>query len=101
VQTLTEIKKALNTDCFDKVKVGADAMLGEAGAGLALMEDVIAEAIVAMGAEAVGAMDALLEQTVEYTRTREQFGQPIGKFQALQHRMAEMVLQCQALRCLA
>jgi len=86
--------------CFDKVKVGADALLGEAGAGLALMEDVIAEAIVAMGAEAVGAMDALLEQTVEYTRTREQFGQPIGKFQALQHRMAEMYLQCQALRSL-
>jgi alkylation response protein AidB-like acyl-CoA dehydrogenase len=82
------------------VKVGADAMLGEAGTGLALMEDVIAEAIVAMGAEAVGAMDALLEQTVEYTRTREQFGQPIGKFQALQHRMAEMYLQCQALRSL-
>jgi alkylation response protein AidB-like acyl-CoA dehydrogenase len=53
-----------------------------------------------MGAEAVGAVDALLEITVEYTKTREQFGQPIGKFQALQHRMADMYLQCQSLRSL-
>ncbi|MGI9286092.1 MAG: acyl-CoA dehydrogenase family protein [Pseudomonadales bacterium] len=85
---------------FNKVSIGSDALLGEPAAGRALMEDVIAEAIVAMGAEAVGAMDALLEQTVEYTTTREQFGQPIGRFQALQHRMAEMYLQCHSLRSL-
>jgi alkylation response protein AidB-like acyl-CoA dehydrogenase len=55
---------------------------------------------VAIGAEALGIMDALLEQTVEYTKTREQFGQPISRFQALQHRMADMYLQCQSLRSL-
>ncbi len=85
---------------FESVALGADALLGSEGASLALIEDVVAEAIIAMGGEAVGAMDALLEQTAEYTRTREQFGQPIGKFQALQHRMADMYLHCQATRSL-
>jgi len=85
---------------FQSVAVGADALVGEIGGALPLVEDVIAQALVAMGAEAVGAMDALLEQTVEYTKTREQFGQPISNFQALQHRMADMYLECQSLRSL-
>ena len=85
---------------FDSVEVPADQLIGEAGAALPLVEDAIAQAIVAMGAEALGAMDALLEQTVEYTKTREQFGQPIGRFQTLQHRMADMYLECQSLRSL-
>jgi alkylation response protein AidB-like acyl-CoA dehydrogenase len=80
--------------------VSADALLGEAGSALPLMEQVIARALVAMGAEALGAMDALLDQTVAYTKTRQQFGQPIGSFQALQHRMADMYLQNQSLRSL-
>jgi alkylation response protein AidB-like acyl-CoA dehydrogenase len=85
---------------FDGVRVDADAVLGDVGDGLALVEDVVAEAIVAMGAEALGAVDALLQETVAYTNTREQFGQPIGKFQALQHRMADMYLNCESLRSL-
>jgi alkylation response protein AidB-like acyl-CoA dehydrogenase len=85
---------------FEGVQLGANALLGELDKALPLIEDVVAQALVAMGAEAVGAMDAVLEQTVEYTKTREQFGQPIGKFQALQHRMADMYLQCQSLRSL-
>jgi alkylation response protein AidB-like acyl-CoA dehydrogenase len=85
---------------FQAVEVGAHALVGEPDGALPLVEDVIAQVLVAMGAEAVGAMDALLEQTVEYTKTRQQFGQPIGKFQALQHRMADMYLQCQSLRSL-
>ena len=64
------------------------------------LEAVIDEVLVAMGAQALGSMQALLEETVEYTKTREQFGQPIGKFQALQHRMADMYMQCEALRSL-
>ena len=83
---------------FDGVE--ADALIGEPGGALSMVEDVVAEAIVSIGAESLGAMDALLEQTVEYTKTREQFGQPIGRFQALQHRMADMYLQCQSLRSL-
>ncbi len=85
---------------FSNVSVGADALLGEAGQGLSLMEDVVSEALIAIGGEALGAMDALLEQTVEYTKTREQFGQAIGSFQALQHRMADMFMQCEATRSL-
>ena len=85
---------------FDNVRVTAAARLGDEGAALPLLEDAIARAIVAMGGEAVGAMDALLHQTVEYTKTREQFGQPISNFQALQHRMADMYLHCQSLRSL-
>jgi alkylation response protein AidB-like acyl-CoA dehydrogenase len=85
---------------FRDVQLQPAALLGPLHGALPLVEDVVAEAIIAMGAEAVGAMDALLEQTVEYTKTREQFGQPIGNFQALQHRMADMYLHCQATRSL-
>ena len=85
---------------FDNVQLDAASLLGAAGDGVALMESVIDESIVAMGAEALGAMQVLLDDTVEYTRTREQFGQPIGKFQALQHRMAEMYLKIEEMRSL-
>jgi alkylation response protein AidB-like acyl-CoA dehydrogenase len=85
---------------FENVSVPAENLIGEPGAALKLVQHAVDGAIVAVGAEALGAMDALLEQTVEYTRTREQFGQPIGRFQALQHRMAEMYLACQSMRSL-
>ncbi|MEH6516788.1 MAG: acyl-CoA dehydrogenase family protein [Halioglobus sp.] len=85
---------------FDNVRVGADQLVGEIDHALPLIEDIVAEAIVAMGAEALGAMDALLADTVSYTKIREQFGQPISKFQALQHRMADMYLLCENLRSL-
>ncbi|MEM1113959.1 MAG: acyl-CoA dehydrogenase family protein [Pseudomonadota bacterium] len=64
------------------------------------LEAVVDELLVAMGSQALGCMQALLDLTVEYTKTREQFGQPIGKFQALQHRMADMYMHCEALRSL-
>ena len=85
---------------FDSVQLGEDSVLGTPGDGCALVERVIDEAIVAMGAEALGAMQVLLDSTVEYTRTREQFGQPIGKFQSLQHRMADMYLKLEETRSL-
>ncbi len=67
---------------------------------LPAIESLMDEALLAVSAQALGSMEALLDQTVDYARTREQFGQPIGKFQALQHRMADMFLQCQSLRSL-
>lgn len=79
-------------DSIDKLSGSDDA--------LALVESVIDHAIVAMGGEALGAMQVLLDATVEYAKTREQFGQPIGKFQALQHRMAEMYLRVEETRSL-
>jgi alkylation response protein AidB-like acyl-CoA dehydrogenase len=88
------------TVSLDAVQLDANSLLGEAGQAMSLIELVIDETIVAMGGEALGAMQALLDTTVEYTRTREQFGQPIGKFQALQHRMADMYLKVEELRSL-
>jgi pimeloyl-CoA dehydrogenase small subunit len=78
---------------FEKVRVAGDALLGEAGAGYAVLEQVIDEGILAVGSEAVGAMEVLYKATVEYCKTREQFGQPIGKFQVLQHRMVDMFME--------
>ena len=73
-------------------------LIGEADAGLALVEQVTDEAIAAHCAEAVGAMKALLQQTVEYSKTRKQFGVPIGKFQVLQHRMVDCFTNAQEAR---
>jgi alkylation response protein AidB-like acyl-CoA dehydrogenase len=85
---------------LDSVLVAADQVLGEKDGGFPLIESVIDTTIVALGAEALGSMQALLDATVEYTKTREQFGQPISKFQALQHRMADMYLKVEEVRSL-
>ena len=78
---------------LDNVSVPASAVLGEVDKGLALLELGINNGILAVGAEAVGAMEVLYKTTVEYCKTREQFGQPIGKFQVLQHRMVDMFME--------
>ena len=78
---------------FDNVAVPAEALLGTQDEGLGLIERVTDEAIAAHTAEAAGAMKVLLDTTVEYTKTRKQFGVPIGKFQVLQHRMVDMFIQ--------
>ncbi|HAH11896.1 MAG TPA: pimeloyl-CoA dehydrogenase small subunit [Alphaproteobacteria bacterium] len=77
---------------FENVAVGAESLLGEADHGLPLVERVVDEAIAAISAEAVGAMKVLNDTTVEYCKTRKQFGVPIGKFQVLQHRMVDMFM---------
>jgi alkylation response protein AidB-like acyl-CoA dehydrogenase len=74
---------------LNDVEVSADNLLGELDGGLDLMESVILEATIALGAEAVGIIGELNAKTLEYTKTREQFGVPIGSFQALQHRMVD------------
>ncbi|MCZ6710683.1 MAG: acyl-CoA dehydrogenase family protein [Gammaproteobacteria bacterium] len=78
---------------LDNVRLEADALLGEEGSGLAVIEQVIDEGILWVGSEAVGGMEVLYKATVEYCKTREQFGQPIGKFQVLQHRMVDMFME--------
>lgn len=85
---------------FDRVSLGVDSVLGEVGAGLPLALAAIDSAIVAIGAESLGAMQSLLDATVEYTKTRQQFGQPISKFQVLQHRMASMYMKVEETRSL-
>jgi alkylation response protein AidB-like acyl-CoA dehydrogenase len=80
------------------VKVGADALLGREGDAHAVVEAAVGRGILALCAESLGAMDAAKEATLEYLRTRKQFGVPIGSFQALQHRMADMLLEIEQAR---
>jgi pimeloyl-CoA dehydrogenase small subunit len=77
---------------LENVSVGADAVIGEVDNGLPLVEHVVDEAIAAICAEAVGAMKTLHDTTLEYLKTRVQFGQPIGRFQVLQHRQVDMFM---------
>jgi len=86
---------------LDKVAVGADALIGAAGGALPAIERALDYANAALCAEAVGIMSALNEVTLEYLKTRKQFGVPIGKFQALQHRMADMVIATEQARSMA
>jgi len=83
---------------LENVEADSAQRLGEAGQALTALEQVVDVATVAIAAEAVGALDSLLQKTVEYSKTRKQFGVPIGTFQALQHRMADMFVECQLAR---
>ena len=75
---------------FENVSVPADALIGDEGGALPLVEQVADEAVAALCAEACGAMKVAHAMTVDYSRQRKQFGVPIGKFQVLQHRMVDM-----------
>jgi pimeloyl-CoA dehydrogenase small subunit len=74
------------------VRVASGDAIGEPGKAIAIIERMAEDCIAALASEAVGNMQALLDTTVEYLKTRVQFGQPIGKFQALQHRAADMLV---------
>jgi pimeloyl-CoA dehydrogenase small subunit len=78
---------------LENVEVPAAGLIGAEGEGLALVERIADEAIAAHCAEALGAMRVLHESTVDYAKTRKQFGVPIGKFQVLQHRMVDMFME--------
>jgi pimeloyl-CoA dehydrogenase small subunit len=67
-------------------------LLGEAGHGLAVIEKIVEAGIAATAAETVGAMETMNEMTLEYSKTRVQFGQPIGSYQVVQHRLADMFM---------
>src|SRR5258707_1637433 len=83
---------------FDKVSVGADSVLGKVDGAFPVVEDAVDRAIVALCAEATGCMDAINAATLEYIKTRKQFGVPIGKFQVLQHRMVDCFTNAQEAR---
>lgn len=93
------------TDAADLVLDGVEAadadVLGEAGAAASVLEHVIDRGIAAYCAEAVGAMTALQQLTLEHIRTRVAFGQTLGSFQVLQHRMADMIVACEQARSMA
>jgi pimeloyl-CoA dehydrogenase small subunit len=83
------------------VAVGDADVLGEVGKGFPIVQRVVEAGIAAMGAEAVGAMEAMHAMTLEYSRTREQFGKPIGQNQVVQHRLAEMLMSMEQGRSMA
>jgi alkylation response protein AidB-like acyl-CoA dehydrogenase len=80
------------------VAVDSAARIGDIDAGLPLLERFVDLAITARLAEALGAMEAAHEQTLQYLRTRSQFGKTLGAFQALQHRAVDMAIACEEAR---
>ncbi|MGA8195455.1 MAG: acyl-CoA dehydrogenase family protein [Acetobacteraceae bacterium] len=86
---------------LSSVQVSQDDVLGEVGEGLSIIKRVIEAGIAATAAESVGAMEALHAMTLEYSRTREQFGKPIGTYQVVQHRLAEMLMSLEQGRSMA
>ncbi|ODU56297.1 MAG: pimeloyl-CoA dehydrogenase small subunit [Acetobacteraceae bacterium SCN 69-10] len=83
------------------VRVGADAVLGPVDGGLALVERITEAGIAAMAAEMVGAMEAMHSMTLDYAKTRQHFGKPIGSNQVVQHRLAEMLVELEQARSMA
>jgi alkylation response protein AidB-like acyl-CoA dehydrogenase len=86
---------------FDNVTISPESVIGVLDHGHALLEAVVDRGIAAVCAEAVGCMSALQAATLEYLKTRQQFGVPIGKFQVLQHRMVDLLMQVEQARSMA
>jgi len=89
---------------FSDVRIGPDSLIGVLDQAYPLIDLVVDRGIAAVCAEAVGCMGALNAATLEYLKTRQQFGVPIGRFQALQHRMVDMLIhyeQAKSMACLA
>jgi pimeloyl-CoA dehydrogenase small subunit len=86
---------------LNHVRVDREAVVGEPGNALVLIERVVDEVIAALCAEAVGAMTVMHELTTEYLKTRRQFGVPIGTFQVLQHRAVDMLVALEQARSMA
>jgi alkylation response protein AidB-like acyl-CoA dehydrogenase len=86
---------------LQKATVAVDALIGSAGQAWPAMERAVDRGIAALCAEAVGIMAALNDATLNHLKTRKQFGVPIGKFQALQHRMADMFIATEQARSMA
>ena len=83
---------------FTDVILGEDSRLKSEISAVKAINDAVDMATVAISAEAIGVLDQLLSRTVDYAKTRRQFGVPIGEFQALRHRMADMFIECQLAR---
>jgi alkylation response protein AidB-like acyl-CoA dehydrogenase len=92
--------RACNLDLRD-VQLPADALLGDGSDSLDAVEAAVDRAMAALGAEAVGIMQTLLDQTLEYTKIRKQFGKPLSANQVIRHRLADMAMQCDEARSMA
>jgi len=95
LKTMDQTRKLCEVT-FDNVALGKEAVLGSVGKGWALLDRVIDSAKVAMCAEMCGGAQKVLEMSVDYAKVREQFGKPIGSFQAIQHKCANMMVQTES-----
>jgi alkylation response protein AidB-like acyl-CoA dehydrogenase len=95
LKTMDQTRKLCEVS-FKNVKVGKDAVLGAVDQGWSLLDRLIDRAKVAMCAEMCGGAQRVLEMSVEYAKVREQFGRPIGSFQAIQHKCANMMVQTES-----
>jgi alkylation response protein AidB-like acyl-CoA dehydrogenase len=95
LKTMDQTRKLCEVT-FTEVAVGKDAVLGGVGAGWALLDRVVDRAKVALCAEMCGGAQKVLDMSVEYAKVREQFGKPIGSFQAIQHKCANMMVQVES-----
>jgi alkylation response protein AidB-like acyl-CoA dehydrogenase len=86
---------------LENIAVGTEALIGEPGRALPLIERAVDRAIAALCAEAVGIINALNQATLNYLKTRKQFGVAIGTFQALKHKMADMLIAAEQARSMA
>jgi alkylation response protein AidB-like acyl-CoA dehydrogenase len=89
--TMDQTRKLCEVTCAD-VTVGADALLGAAGAGWAPLGRVLDRATVALCAEMCGGAQKVLDMTVEYAKIRQAFGKPIGSYQGVKHKAADMLV---------
>jgi alkylation response protein AidB-like acyl-CoA dehydrogenase len=92
--------RACNLDLAG-VQLAADALLGDGGDALSKIECVVDRALAALGAEAVGIMQVMLDMTLDYTKIRKQFGRPLAANQVIRHRLADMAMQCDEARSIA
>ena len=92
--------RACNLD-LGGVRLAADGLLGDGSDTLAKIEGVVDRALAALGAEAVGIMQIMLDMTLDYTKIRKQFGRPLAANQVIRHRLADMATQCDEARSMA
>jgi alkylation response protein AidB-like acyl-CoA dehydrogenase len=85
---------------LEDVEVGGDAILGEVELGGSPLEAILDLGRIALCAEMVGGAERAVEMSTDYARTREQFGRPIGSFQAIQHKCADMLVQLEGARAM-
>ena len=93
-----DLTRPLSTLHFADVAVGAEQLLGPAGQAAGVLDHTLDLARIALAAEQTGGAEAVLDMTVAYTKERVQFGRPIGSFQALKHRMADMMVEVETAR---
>ena len=98
--TLDQTRRLAEIELHD-VRVPASARLGEEGAGAAALERILELAAIGLAAEQVGGAQRCLDLAVAHAKSRVQFGRPIGSFQAIQHRCADMMLRVESARSAA